>query len=116
MVAGMPIADGVSEAAYVGALSGEALKLVKCDTNDLYVPANAEIVSEGTISTTEQVAEGPYSEIHGVNFPGDSRMMPLFKVNKITYRNNAILPLSATRRLTDETLSKSRKLICRIIS
>lgn len=105
MVAAMPIPDGVSEAAYVGALSGEPLKLVKCDTNDLYVPANAEIVFEGTISITEEVPEGPYSEMHGVNFPGDSRMMPLFKVNKITYRNNAILPLSATGRLTDETVS-----------
>ncbi|UKZ61322.1 uncharacterized protein TrAtP1_002588 [Trichoderma atroviride] len=105
MVAAMPIPDGISEAAYVGALSGEPLKLVKCDTNDLYVPANAEIVFEGTISITEQVPEGPYSEMHGVNFPGDSKMMPLFKVNKITYRNNAILPLSATGRLTDETQS-----------
>ncbi|PON28853.1 hypothetical protein TGAM01_v201961 [Trichoderma gamsii] len=105
MIAGMPIPDSVSEAAYVGALSGEPLKLVKCDTNDLYVPANAEIVFEGTISVTEQVPEGPYSEMHGVNFPGDSKMMPVFKVNKITYRNNAILPLSATGRLTDETQS-----------
>ncbi|KAL6889996.1 UbiD decarboxylyase family [Trichoderma evansii] len=105
MVAAMPIPDGVGEAVYVGALSGEPLKLVKCDTNDLYVPANAEIVFEGTISITEQVPEGPYSEMLGVNFPGDSRMMPLFKVNKITYRNNAILPLSATGRSTDETQS-----------
>lgn len=113
LIAAMPIPDGVSEAAYVGVLSGEPLKLVKCDTNDLYVPANAEIVFEGTISITEQVPEGPYSEMHGVNFPGDSRMMPLFKVNKITYRNNAILPLSATGRLTDETVSKSqRSIIC----
>lgn len=109
MISAMPIDDGVSEAAYVGALSGEPLKLVKCDTNDLYVPANAEIVFEGTISITEQVPEGPYSEMHGVNFPGDSRMMPLFKVNKITYRNNAILPLSATGRLTDETVSKGQR-------
>jgi UbiD family decarboxylase len=105
VAAAMPISDGISEAAYVGALTGEPLKLVKCDTNNLYVPANAEIVFEGTISITEQVPEGPYSEMHGVNFPGDSRMMPLFKVNKITYRNNAILPLSATGRLTDETVS-----------
>lgn len=104
MAAAMPIPDGVSEASFVGALSGEPLKLVKCDTNDLYVPANAEIVFEGTISVTEKVSEGPYSEMHGVNFPGTSHMMPLFKVNKITYRNNAILPMSATGRLTDETV------------
>jgi UbiD family decarboxylase len=113
MIAAMPIPDDVSEAAYVGTLSGEPLKLVKCDTNDLYVPANAEIVFEGTISVTEQVPEGPYSEMHGVNFPGDSKMMPVFKVNKITYRNNAILPLSATGRLTDETVSKLQRVTFR---
>ncbi|KAM0257770.1 hypothetical protein ACHAQJ_004221 [Trichoderma viride] len=105
IVSAMPIPDHVNEAQVVGALTGEPVKLVKCDTNDLLVPANAEIVFEGTISVTEQVAEGPYSEMHGVNFPGDSRMMPVYKVNKITYRNNPILPLSATGRLTDETQS-----------
>ncbi|KAF5723822.1 3-octaprenyl-4-hydroxybenzoate carboxy-lyase [Fusarium mundagurra] len=103
MASSMPIPDGVSEADYVGAVTGRPLELVKCDTNDLYVPANTEIVFEGTISTTEDVDEGPYGEMHGYVFPGVKRKFPLYTVNKITYRNNAILPLSATGRLTDET-------------
>ncbi|KAL6828196.1 UbiD decarboxylyase family [Trichoderma camerunense] len=105
MVSAMPIPDNVTEAEFIGTLSGEPIRMVKCDTNDLLVPANAEIVFEGTISISEQVPEGPYSEMHGVNFPGESHMMPVYTVNKITYRNNPILPMSATGRLTDETQS-----------
>ena len=50
----MPIPDGVSGAEYVGAMPGSALDRVKCDTNDLFVPATVEIVSEGTLSITDQ--------------------------------------------------------------
>ncbi|KAF5626980.1 3-octaprenyl-4-hydroxybenzoate carboxy-lyase [Fusarium sp. NRRL 52700] len=103
MAASMPIPEGVSEADYVGAVTGRPLELVKCDTNDLYVPANTEIVFEGTISTTELVDEGPYGEMHGYVFPGLKRKYPLYTVNKITYRDNAILPMSVTGRITDET-------------
>ncbi|KAF4954213.1 hypothetical protein FGADI_5426 [Fusarium gaditjirri] len=103
LASSMPIPDGVNEADFVGAITGRPLELVKCDTNDLYVPANTEIVFEGTISTSEVVDEGPYGEMHGYVFPGVKLKWPLYKVNKITYRNNAILPISATGRLTDET-------------
>jgi UbiD family decarboxylase len=53
IASGMPIPDGVSEDAYVGAMMGQSLDLVKCNTNDLYVPTTSEIVLEGTISITE---------------------------------------------------------------
>ncbi|KAK5991488.1 Ferulic acid decarboxylase 1 [Cladobotryum mycophilum] len=103
MASSMPIPDGVTEASYVGAMTGESLKLVKCDTNDLLVPANSEIVFEGTISITETQLEGPFGEMHGYTFPGEKMPWPVYKVDKITYRNNAILPMSAAGRLTDET-------------
>jgi UbiD family decarboxylase len=41
----------------VGAMTGTSLELVKCETNDLLVPANAEIVFEGTLSITERRPE-----------------------------------------------------------
>jgi UbiD family decarboxylase len=103
MASSMPIPDGVSEAGYVGAMTGRPLELVKCDTNDLYVPASSEIVFEGTISTTETAPEGPFGEMHGVIFPGDAHDQPVFTINKITYRSNPILPMSSCGRLTDET-------------
>ncbi|KAF9776153.1 Ferulic acid decarboxylase 1 [Fusarium sp. DS 682] len=99
----MPIPDGINEADYVGAITGRPLELVKCNTNNLYVPANTEIVFKGTISTTEVVDKGPYGKMHGYVFPGVKLKWPLYKVNKITYRTNPILPMSCTRRLTDET-------------
>ncbi|KAJ5972708.1 uncharacterized protein N7479_002626 [Penicillium vulpinum] len=103
MASSMPIPDGVSEAGYVGAMTGSALDLVKCDTNDLFVPATSEIVFEGTLSITEEGSEGPFGEMHGYIFPGESHVGPKYKVNRITYRNNAIMPISSCGRLTDET-------------
>lgn len=107
MASSMPIPDGVSEAGYVGAMTGSSLELVKCDTNNLLVPANSEIVFEGTLSITETATEGPFGEMHGYVFPGDSHPWPVYTVNKITYRTDPILPMSACGRLTDETVSIS---------
>lgn len=104
MASSMPIPDGVTEAGYVGAMTGTSLEVVKCDTNDLYVPANSEIVFEGTMSITETGPEGPFGEMHGYVFPGDSHLCPKYTVSKITYRNNPILPMSSCGRLTDETV------------
>ncbi|KAI9376168.1 UbiD decarboxylyase family [Aspergillus egyptiacus] len=103
MAASMPIPDSVTEAEYVGAMVGQPIELTKCETNDLYVPANAEIVFEGTLSITETGPEGPFGEMHGYIFPGDTHICPKYKVNKITYRNHAILPMSSCGKLTDET-------------
>jgi UbiD family decarboxylase len=104
MASSMPIPDGVTEAGYIGSMTGTSLEVVKCDTNGLYVPANSEIVLEGTLSITETAPEGPFGEMHGYTFPGDSHSCPLYTVNKITYRNDPILPMSACGRLTDETV------------
>lgn len=49
----------------VGALLGEPLQLVKCQTVNLEVPAYAEIVLEGELDPTELIEEGPVSEFHG---------------------------------------------------
>ncbi|RAK94965.1 UbiD family decarboxylase [Aspergillus ibericus CBS 121593] len=103
MASSMPIPDGVTEADYVGAMTGRPLELVKCDTNNLHVPANAEIVMEGTLSISETANEGPFGEMHGYVFPGDTHQWPVYTVHKITYRTNPIMPMSACGRLTDET-------------
>ncbi len=46
-VGGTPVAKGICEYDVMGAIRGEPVDLVKCETNDLYVPATAEIVIEG---------------------------------------------------------------------
>jgi hypothetical protein len=44
-----------------------------------------------------------FGEMHGYVFPGDTHPWPKYHVNAITHRDNAILPMSACGRLTDET-------------
>ncbi|KAH8800275.1 putative 3-octaprenyl-4-hydroxybenzoate carboxy-lyase [Xylogone sp. PMI_703] len=99
----MPVPTGVSEAEYVGALAGQPLDLVKCELSDLLVPANSEIVMEGTFSLTEKAIEGPFEDYLGVVFENDEHLQPLFTVKAITYRDDAILPVSVPGRITDES-------------
>lgn len=49
----------------IGGLLGEPLRLVRCKTVDLEVPAEAEIVLEGELDPEHLVPEGPVSEFHG---------------------------------------------------
>ncbi len=82
---------GGSEYDVAGALRGQPVELVQCETSDLEVPASAEIVIEGTISTNPDdfEMEGPFGEWRG--YYGEARMRPVIKVNCITYRNDPIL-------------------------
>lgn len=92
--AGMPLPAQVNEDGYVGALTGHPVEVVRAETNDLYVPANAEIVLEGTISPDETAPEGPMGEYHGYSF-AESRPQPVFHVDAITHRTDPILPVCA---------------------
>lgn len=57
---------GDDEMGVAGALLGDPVRALKCRTNDLLVPATAEIVIEGEIDTADTVEEGPVSEYHGM--------------------------------------------------
>src|SRR5207244_7938655 len=48
-----------------GGLRGEPLEVVTCETNDLEVPAHAEIVVEGFIPPGVREPEGPFGEYTG---------------------------------------------------
>ena len=78
----------VDEYAFASAIAGEPLELVKCKTVDLLVPAHAEIVFEGTISTTEVEPEAPFGETHG--YMGGRIFMPYFTISCITHRKNPV--------------------------
>jgi UbiD family decarboxylase len=104
MAAACPVPEGVSEAEYVGAMLGRPLDLVRCQLNGLLVPANSEIVLEGTVSTTQMGDEGPFGDYLGHQFDDERRPGSLFKVDAITYRDDAILPVSVPGRITDESV------------
>ena len=54
-----PIPDSLSEYAFAGLLRGSKTELVNCITNNLQVPASAELVLEGHIMPDEMAEEGP---------------------------------------------------------
>ncbi|MBA7693994.1 Phenolic acid decarboxylase [subsurface metagenome] len=56
---------GVDETEVAGAFRGEPLEVVRCETIDVEVPANAEIVIEGVTIPGERVDDGPFGEYPG---------------------------------------------------
>lgn len=105
LAAALPLPEGVTEAEYIGAQVGKPLDMVKCELSDLEVPANSEIVLEGTFSLVDKAMEGPFEDFLGLHFDNDSHMHPLFTVDAITHRDDAILPVSVPGRITDESVS-----------
>ena len=102
MIGGMPIPEGVDEGTFLGTLYGEPVEVVKCETNDLEVPAGAEVVIEGHVSITRDATEGPYAEFHGYALP-ETSPEPVYTIEAITYRDNPIWPISATGRPPDDS-------------
>ena len=76
------------ERAIMGGLLGEPLELVKCETSDVLVPAQAEMIVEGEILPNERVAEGPFGEFTGYSL--GERQREVLKVRAITHRRDAI--------------------------
>jgi len=79
---------GVEEYAVAGGLQGEPIKLVKCETIDLEVPADAEIVIEGVVPPHVRESDGPHVDHCGFQLP--VRQMRRFEVRCITHRNQPI--------------------------
>ncbi|KAM0539637.1 hypothetical protein ACHAO7_011984, partial [Fusarium culmorum] len=103
IVAAMPVPEGVSESEYIGAVTGKPLDMVKCEMNDLFVPASSEIVLEGTMSLVEKGTEGPFGDDLAFVFDGEGGKGPLFRVDAIMYRDNAMLPISCPGNIIDES-------------
>jgi len=78
----------IDELALAGGLMGAPVKLVKCETVDLEVPASAEIVLEGIIPTNYMEEEGPYGESMGYVDP--RTLSTVFELKCVTHRKNPI--------------------------
>lgn len=83
---------GQDESGIAGALCGEPVPFVKCETVDLEVPADSEIVIEGEISpdTSTWGEEGPFGEFPGAFHTLKPSKHPTIAVTAVTYRNNPI--------------------------
>ncbi len=56
---------GADELAIAGGFRNKAVDVVKCETNDMLIPANAELVIEGEVLLDEMLPEGPFGEMYG---------------------------------------------------
>ncbi|GAC1666900.1 MAG: menaquinone biosynthesis decarboxylase [Candidatus Acidiferrum sp.] len=88
-LAGMlPIPPDLDELMFAGFLRREPVEMARCETNDLEVPANAEIVLEGYVNLNEMRVEGPFGDHTG--FYSLEGEYPVFHVECITHRKEPI--------------------------
>jgi len=86
-----PLPDGLDEFLLAGYLRKKSVELVKCETNDLEVPANADFVIEGYVDPTEPLRdEGPFGDHTGYYTLPEP--YPVFHVTAITHRKDAVYP------------------------
>lgn len=95
-----PVPDPLSEYAFAGLLRGSKTEVAQCLSNDLQVPASAEIVLEGFIYPGETAKEGPFGDHTGYYNEVDE--FPVFTIEKITQRRDPIYHSTYTGRPPDE--------------
>jgi 4-hydroxy-3-polyprenylbenzoate decarboxylase len=88
--ASAPLPPNIDEYLLAGWLRGKPVEFVKCVTQPLEVPANAEIVIEGYVDPNEHDIEGPFGDHTGYYTPAEP--FPVFHVTAITHRKNPIYP------------------------
>jgi 4-hydroxy-3-polyprenylbenzoate decarboxylase len=84
----VPAPPDVEEYLIAGFLRQKPVELVKCETVDLEVPANSEIVLEGHVHLDELRSEGPFGDHTG--FYSLEDLYPAFHVSCITHRKDPI--------------------------
>ncbi len=86
-----PMPDNMDEYLLAGFLRRKPVRLVKCLTNDLWVPADCDFVIEGYVDPAEdKVIEGPFGDHTG--FYSLEDLYPYFHVTAITRRHGAVYP------------------------
>lgn len=95
-----PVPDSLSEYAFAGLLRDSKTEVTQCLSNDLQVPAHAEIILEGYIEPGETAPEGPYGDHTGYYNEVDE--FPVFTVTHVTHRKDPIYHSTYTGRPPDE--------------
>jgi 4-hydroxy-3-polyprenylbenzoate decarboxylase len=84
----LPLPPEIDEMMFAGFVRGKSVEMVKCETNDIEVPANAEIVLEGYLNLGELRNEGPFGDHTGFYSLDDD--YPVFHIECITHRRKPI--------------------------
>ena len=85
---GSQMPENADELAVAGGLAGRPLPVAQAITQDLLVPAEAEIVFEGLILGSETAREGPFGEF--VGFPSPVDDAPVLQVTAVTHRQDPV--------------------------
>lgn len=86
-----PLPDGIDEYLLAGFIRKKPVKLVKCLTQDLWVPSDADIILEGYVNPSEPlVTEGPFGDHTG--FYSLQDQYPQFHLTAITHRKKPVYP------------------------
>jgi 4-hydroxy-3-polyprenylbenzoate decarboxylase len=83
-----PLPPGIDEMIFAGFLHKEPVKMVKCKTIDMEVPAESEIILEGYVLIDELKWEGPFGDHTGYYSLADD--FPVFHITAMTHRQNPI--------------------------
>lgn len=92
-----------SEYDLAGSIRGEPIEVVKAETNDLPVPATAEIVVEGEVDAEKFMEEGPFGEYTGYYSGVGTDPRNFIDVKCVTYRNNPIFWGTTVGRAVTDT-------------
>jgi 4-hydroxy-3-polyprenylbenzoate decarboxylase len=84
----LPLPEGIDEMLVAGFIRKKPVEMVKCETVDVEVPTNAEIVLEGYVDTEELRTEGPFGDHTGYYSLADA--YPVFHLTCLTHRRNPI--------------------------
>jgi 4-hydroxy-3-polyprenylbenzoate decarboxylase len=86
-----PLPEGIDEYILAGFLRKRKVRMVKCITNDLYVPSDADIILEGYVDPAEELVwEGPFGDHTGFYSLAD--WYPVFHITCMTYSKKAVYP------------------------
>jgi 4-hydroxy-3-polyprenylbenzoate decarboxylase len=91
-----PLPPDMDEMVMAGFLREEGVDLVKAKTNDLMVPAQAEIILEGYVVPGEERDEGPFGDHTG--YYSMEEPYPVFHITCITHRKEPIYPAALVGR------------------
>jgi 4-hydroxy-3-polyprenylbenzoate decarboxylase len=83
-----PMPQGMDEMMLAGFIRKKPVKLTRCLTNDLMVPAEAEFILEGYVEPGELRWEGPFGDHTGYYSLADD--YPVFHVTALTHRKNPV--------------------------
>jgi 4-hydroxy-3-polyprenylbenzoate decarboxylase len=87
-----PLPDNLEEYMFAGLLGEKRLRITKCLTQDLWVPAEADVVIEGYTVPGETRPEGPFGDHFGhYSLEGE---FPVLHVTAITHRKDAVIPMT----------------------